>query len=316
VDRPASAAAGVAVRPTPATGGLRFTAMLLGAILYTAFVAFEMLRHGVVATPDFLLPALVPLALLSGRFLTWLRDWVPFVGLLLGWEAMRSVADKISPSGVHSGSLRPELVLFGGHLPEVWLQQLLDRGALGHLLNLAAASVDLLHFPGVVCAAFLVWMHGRDAFRSYSMALFGTAMIAFVVFLVAPTAPPWYATEHGWITGLQHVMIQVMPVHWSGYYQSLDPNPVAADPSLHSALPFLGYLALRRLRSWLRWPMLAWTVAVWFSVVYLGEHYLLDVVAGVTLATLCWGAATAFPYARLQTLARSLALTPAGRGIS
>ncbi|HEX6547576.1 MAG TPA: phosphatase PAP2 family protein [Candidatus Dormibacteraeota bacterium] len=296
-----------------APSGFKFSAMLVAAVVYTGLVAFEMLQHGVVATPDFLLPALVPLALVSGRFLAWLRDWVPFIGLLLGWEAMRSVAYRVSPSGVHAGSLHPELLLFGGRLPEVWFQQLLDRGALGHFLDVAAATVDLLHFPAIVAAAFLVWMHGRNAFRTYSIALFATVMIAFVVFLLAPTAPPWYAVEHGWIKGLQHVMIQVMPVHWSGYYQSLDPNPVAADPSLHSALPFIGFLALRRLRSWLAWPMLAWTVGVWFSVVYLGEHYLLDVVAGVGLATLCWGAASALPYARLQTLARSAALAPAGR---
>lgn len=281
--------------------------MVVGAVLYTSFVAFELLRHGVVATPDFLLPALVPVALLTGRFLDWLRDWVPFIGLLLGWEAMRSVADRISPSGVHAGSLHPELLLFGGRLPEVWLQQALDRGAAGHLLSVAAATVDLLHFPAVITAAFLVWLHSRDAFRTYSIALFATAIIAFVVFLAAPTAPPWYAMEHGWIGGLRHVMTQVMPVHWSGYYRSLDPNPVAADPSLHSALPFLGFLALRRLRSRLAWPVLAWTVAVWFSVVYLGEHYVLDVIAGVALATVCWGAASALPHTEIRTAARSTA---------
>lgn len=299
---------GVAIRGRPGgrTSASREAAMtrtpsrLLagGAVLYVALVGGIFLWHGVVATPDLLIVALLPLAVLSGRFVAWVQDWIPFVGILLGWEAMRSVADRVSPSAVHTGSLFLERWLTAGRLPEVALQQALDRGALGALLDRVTAAVDLLHFPAIVAVAFLVWMHGRRAFLGYSIALYATAFIAFAVFILAPTAPPWYAEEHGWIQGLQHVMTQVMPVRWSGFYQSLDPNPVAAVPSLHSAFPFLGFLVLRSLRSPVAGPMLAWSVLVWFSVVYLGEHYVLDVVAGVILATLCWKASSVLLRAR------------------
>ena len=266
--------------------------LLAGAGAYVVLVGAVFLWHGVVATPDLLVVALLPLALVTGRFVAWLRDWTPFIAILLGWEAMRSVADRISPSGVHTGSLFLERILTGGRLPEVALQQALDRGAVGAVLDRVTATVDLLHFPALVAVAFLVWLHGRRAFLNYSVALYLTAFIAFAVFVLAPTAPPWYAEQHGWITGLQHVMTQVMPVRWSAFYQGLDPNPVAADPSLHSAFPFLGFLALRGVRSPAAWPVLAWSALVWFSVDYLGEHYVLDVLAGVVLATLCWRAAT------------------------
>ena len=261
--------------------------MLAAAVVYSSVVGVEALWHGVVATPDILLVALVPLALLTGRFITWLKDWVPFIGLLLGWEAMRSIADTISPTGVHYGSLRPELALFGGHLPEIWLQQLLYNAPFGPLLNKVTAAIDLLHFPAVIAIAFVIWLQGRAIFLLYSGALFLTALAAFAIFVLLPTAPPWYAMEHGAISGLQHIMVQVMPVKWSGYYQALNPNPVAANPSLHAAFPLVGFLSLLRLRSWLAWPLLAWCVAVWFSIVYLGEHYILDIVCGVALATLC-----------------------------
>jgi membrane-associated phospholipid phosphatase len=266
---------------------VRLSFMLAAAIVYSAVVGLEALWHGVVATPDMLLIALMPLALLTGRFVTWLKDWVPFVGLLLGWEAMRSIADTFSVTGVHYGSLRPELALFGGWLPEIWLQNILYHAPYGSLLNTITASIDLLHFPAVIAMAFIIWLQGRPAFLIYSGALFATALAAFAIFLLLPTAPPWYAMEHGAIGGLQHVMIQVMPVKWSTYYQSLNPNPVAANPSLHAAFPFVGFLSLLRLRSWLAWPLLAWCVAVWFSVIYLGEHYVLDIVGGVALGWLC-----------------------------
>ena len=100
-------------------------------------------------------------------------------------------------------------------------------------------------------------------------------------------------------------MTEVLPVHWSLYYDSLDPNPVAANPSLHSALPFIGFLALRTLRPGLAWLALAWCGLVWLSVVYLGEHYVLDVVTGVGLASLTWGA-IAFAFGRLAARAAAM----------
>ena len=131
---------------------------------------------------------------------------------------------------------------------------------------------------------------GREIRNSMEAQNEQSAVAALLIFVLLPTAPPWYAAEHGLIHGLRHVMTEVMPMRWSYYYGSLDPNPVAADPSLHSALPFLGYLALRTLRPRLGWAALAWCGLVWVSVVYLGEHYVLDVVTGIGFALLAWGA--------------------------
>jgi len=55
-------------------------------------------------------------------------------------------------------------------------------------------------------------------------------------------------------------------------------------PSLHAAFPFLG--ALFALRLWGRraWPTLVYTACVWLSIVYLGEHYIVDIIGGVIFA--------------------------------
>jgi membrane-associated phospholipid phosphatase len=262
--------------------------MLGLTIGYLLLVVGGMLWRGIVATPDYLLLLLAPIALMAGRFRAWLKDWVPFIALLLLWEGMRSVAYRFAAGGVHWGNLRPELLLFHGQLPGIALQQLAASAHLAGLADRAATAVDLLHFPATLSLALVIWLSARDQFLRYSAAFFATAVAALIVFALLPTAPPWYAAEHGLIHGLRHVMIDVMPVRWSAYYGSLDPNPVAADPSLHSALPFLGYLALRALWPRLAWVALAWCGLVWLCVVYLGEHYVLDVVAGVGLAGLAW----------------------------
>jgi len=264
--------------------------MLTATIGYVALVVGGMLWRGIVATPDYLVLLLAPIALLAGRFRAWLMDWVPFVALLLLWEGMRSVAYRFAVTSVHWGNLRPELALFQGHLPGIELQRLAAAAQVAPVLDRLASGVDLLHFPATLTLALLIWLSGRNQFLRYSAAFFATAVAALLVFVLLPTAPPWYAAEHGMIHGLRHVMTEVMPMRWSYYYGSLDPNPVAADPSLHSALPFLGYLALRTLRPRLGWLALAWCCLVWVSVVYLGEHYVLDVVTGVGFAFLAWSA--------------------------
>ena len=62
------------------------------------------------------------MALLSGRFLRFLRDWVPFIALFLGYEAVRGIAPR-SGIPVHYGYvIRVDRALFGGTDPSQWLQ--------------------------------------------------------------------------------------------------------------------------------------------------------------------------------------------------
>jgi membrane-associated phospholipid phosphatase len=55
-------------------------------------------------------------------------------------------------------------------------------------------------------------------------------------------------------------------------------------PSLHAAYPLLGMLFGLRLWGRRAWPILLYTVCVWISIVYLGEHYVVDVIGGVVFA--------------------------------
>jgi membrane-associated phospholipid phosphatase len=75
----------------------------------------------------------------------------------------------------------------------------------------------------------------------------------------------------------------------SPIYTHLNPNQFAAFPSLHAAFP-----ALAAVYAWSRYRALAiglilWTAGVLLSIVYLGEHYVVDALDGfayVAVATL------------------------------
>ena len=58
------------------------------SVAYLALVSGIMIWRGISASPDYRLLILVPVALVSGRFFAFLRDWVPFVALFLGYEAL------------------------------------------------------------------------------------------------------------------------------------------------------------------------------------------------------------------------------------
>jgi membrane-associated phospholipid phosphatase len=258
------------------------------SLAYLLAAAGIMIWRGISVSPDYLLFLLIPVALLSGRFLGFLRDWVPFVVIFLGWEAMRGVAPKTGFAPHVSDLAHIETALFGGHLPTAVLQQALNVGTLGRVLSYAATVVYFCHFVFPLAVGMVLWLVDRVQFVRFTTALMGMALVAFVIFLLVPTAPPWYAEQQGVISGFTKIIGTTLPSSVSPYYHGLNPNPVAAFPSLHAAFPFLGFLALLRVYPRGAWVAFAWCIAVWFSVVFLGEHYVVDDIGGVVLAGLSW----------------------------
>jgi membrane-associated phospholipid phosphatase len=71
-------------------------------------------------------------------------------------------------------------------------------------------------------------------------------------------------------------------------YDYIGVNQFAAFPSLHSAFPWI--IALFAIKAWKKkaLPILIFPIMVWFSAVYLGEHYVIDIIGGVVYATLAF----------------------------
>ena len=116
-----------------------------------------------------------------------------------------------------------------------------------------------------------------------------------VVYWAAPTAPPWWAGASGDMPPVRRIMAEAGERFWKRLwrplYHSLEGNPFAAMPSLHFGT---SVMAARVLSGVGRLPGgLAWTYAgtLGFGLVYLGEHYLIDLIAGFALAEAIWRAA-------------------------
>jgi membrane-associated phospholipid phosphatase len=277
------------------------------AIYFLIATSMYFIRGGNIITPDKWLIALFIGAVLLGKGVKFLRDWIPFLLLLFGYEFMRGIAGDVTTShgleAEHHGRVQVDWLvsadrwLFGGTDPGTWLQHKLYTPGQSHWYDTMAAIVYLLHFVYPLVFAFALWMRRRDQFWEFSIALLVMSYSSFIFFILLPTAPPWLASQWGLLDGLQHPSDEgfksIMPSHYSGLntfslWTHHSPNPVAALPSLHAAFPWLVMLFAVRFYGRIGWLMLIYNAMLWFTVVYMGQHWVIDIIAGIIWATVSY----------------------------
>ena len=280
----------------------KLMAVTLG--FYLLAIVVVMMVNRVWITPDVLLIFIGIGALLVGRGVMFLRDWLPFVGVLLAWEAMRGLADNVG-AAVHSDSvIALERFLSFGIVPTVELQRLFYDPSRVGVLDVSMAVVYGAHFAFPLVVAFLFWLRDRPLYYRFIGSLMLMAIAGFFIYLLVPVAPPRFAYQFGEALPVHDIMANTWQkldaVAWVSWaYANMSGNPYAAFPSLHAAFPVLAWLFVRG-----RYPVAAWVVVVygaivWFAIVYLGHHYIVDILGGVLLA-----AGTYFGVIRLGLLDR------------
>jgi PAP2 superfamily len=285
----------------PARLGRRNDRLLLVAVGgYIALLSGLMIARGVSITPDVLLVALGLAAVMLGRGRLFFRDWIPFIGLFFAYELMRGYADNFGAQVHAADVLAVERFLFLGHVPTQVLQSALHPASGFDPFAMVAVVFYFLHFPLPIAAGFFLWLKRRPAYYDYVAALIVLSMAGFVTYLLLPVAPPWWAHEHGLLDGVLKLRDQgfaelssAAGFSQAGYVYSytfydINPNEVAAFPSLHAGYPFLAFLFARRVFGRAGWLVLAYAACVWFAIVYLGEHYVVDAIAGVAYATVAY----------------------------
>jgi len=252
--------------------------LLIGSVVYLALIFGVMLWRGVSIEPEWTLLALLVVAVALGRGRTFIEDWAPFLLLFFAYEAMRGFAAKTGFAPHDLSWL--ERAIFGGAIPTLVLQRAFYHPGVVGIQDVVAMIFYFMHFVLPIVVGFIFWLNSREHYRRYIAALLVMSFLAFVTYLFWPSAPPWYQLH-------DVVKINDQTVHslWgytlvSPIYHSFNPNPFAAFPSLHAAYP-----ALATVYAWSRYRalgigLLVWTAAVLVSIVYLGEHYVVDALAG------------------------------------
>jgi membrane-associated phospholipid phosphatase len=222
------------------------------------------------------------------------RDWMAVVVLLVVYNASRGQADDRVFPHFHE-MIDADTWLFGwatgGKIPTVWLQEHLYRPYHIQWYDALVSIVYFTHFIGTLTVAVVLWLRSRPVWARFVRRWFTLTALGLATYFLYPAAPPWLAGGLGFLPDGQHVARistrgwEVIGLHGAGNLlnaaQVDAANLVAAMPSLHSAFALLivaFFLPMVR-RRW--WPLLlAYPLAMTFTLVYSGEHYVIDVLVG------------------------------------
>jgi hypothetical protein len=262
---------------------------------YGLFLAGATVAGGGIPGWPQLVLVMMAAALLSGRGGTFVRDWVPVIlGFLLYTQAAQ-VAERLHMPVHYMPQIELDRLLGFGTVPTEWLQAHLYHGTTGPL-EVAALLAYTSHFfvPLGVCF-YVWWSRGREVFMTLIFGLLVVSVLGEITFVLAPTAPPWLAAQTHHLPHVHEILkATLVDLHITAAAELKgDPdayNIVAAVPSLHVAWPVIGLLAIRtfRLPRWVLVVQAVQLTAVVLAIVYTGEHYVTDAVAGALYAAASW----------------------------
>jgi membrane-associated phospholipid phosphatase len=223
--------------------------------------------------------------------------WAPLSAILVAYAAAQWIN---APLGARGSGAAGNRLGFGVHVagpaavdrgvfgtvPSVWLQARLVDGS-AHWYDAAAALVYVTHFVSFPLLTGVVWFCLRDRFAAWVAAVLTFTTLGVGTYVVYPAAPPWLASAQGVIgtvtrsssRGWDYLHLDLIGrLTVSGQAGS---NPVAAMPSLHAGSAMLVALFLWPMASTLwRVVLLGYVLLMALALIYTGEHYAVDVVAG------------------------------------
>jgi membrane-associated phospholipid phosphatase len=267
----------------------RFFSLLFLSI-YAVAIAIFCVEYSIIPGPEFLVLGILFYTSYNQRTWRALKDWLPFVTVFISYEIMYSFVGSISLYNLHSGPVNFEMQLFGS-LPSLVLQQSFRFPALDYI---GAVFYGIYFFVPTVFA-YIVWRESPKNYWKYIVAFGVLTYAALITFLFYPVAPPWYEVNSAFTSSytgpvVERVLVSSVDVNlgipvYKTLFDFLGGNLFAAFPSMHSAMPWLVFLFAFKIWRWKSLPVAIIPVGTWFSAVYLGEHYFVDVLGGIAFAT-------------------------------
>jgi membrane-associated phospholipid phosphatase len=228
-------------------------------------------------------------------------------------------------------------VLGLGELPTVRLQRALARvGPQGAQWSRLDAALVWTHWSWFLvphsAVAYILVRHPQR-FPRAAVLTYAAFNVGASIYWVLPTAPPWYAAleaegdgsrgvpdirpaapqqgaspagaHEAGVEAVRRLMVEYgehfWGDDWSALYSAFGGNPLAAMPSLHFASSLMAALLLTEVGPLPGAMGFAYLAVLGFALVYLGEHYAVDLIGGAALAAAVRGLepAATTPLARL-----------------
>jgi membrane-associated phospholipid phosphatase len=184
--------------------------------------------------------------------------------------------------------IKVDELLGGGEIPTVRLQRALARKG---QVQRHDTLLSWLHWSWFLVPhgsiAYVLWKR-PERYEKVASMMAATFDAGVITYWLVPTAPPWWAGQNGYLPPVRRIMVEAGDAFWGELWQrlydSLGRNPFAAMPSLHFGTSVMAAHVLGEVGR--KQALAGWTYAfgLGFALVYLGEHYVTDLLAGFALA--------------------------------
>lgn len=264
-------------------------------------------------------PLAVAAALPRGRQ-QYAATWAAYVWLFkVAWEIPYDKPEKLEPRLRIDYPIRIDSLLGAGAPPGLRLQRALREPPRISALDVAATALHYVLWAAPHAALAFILICDEERFPRAAGRLSAVYHLTTLGYWYLPTAPPWWASEQeGRMEGtLQHITRDVglavkerlthkppPPANERRKADREEGNPWGSMPS--DALPAAAVTARSLTEISPRVGAVAWTLTALdgLVLVYLGEHYVVDLVAGLLLVELIWrGEPLLLPIVRLGTAA-------------
>ena len=285
--------------PPPAPPAPTVRQRVIGMLIWTVVFAVGVWFLGVPRSSQLIAFGWLWLATIAWRnhlpwrqHLLFLRDWLPIALLLVLYNVSRGAADRLFAPHV-TELIDADRAMFGwltgGQVPTTWLQEHLYQQGVVPWWMAPLTIVYASHFLVMPTIAVILWLRARGPWLRFMRRWLTLCVAGLITYFLYPAAPPWWAHEFGYLAEpVRRISTDgwdVIGLHGAGNtlnaLQVEQSNPVAAMPSLHTAWAMMAvafFLPLVR-RRW--WPLLlAYPLTMTFTLVYTGEHYVIDVLVG------------------------------------
>ena len=245
-----------------------------------------------------------------GRARSFVLGFIPYATVWFVFTVLRSLADETTlAETLNLYVVRFERWLFGGQLPTISLQDRYFEYSNLHWYDYFLTSIHWSYFVVPHALAFRLWQARPEVFRRFLWAMTLLLGVGLMIYFLLPSNPPWLAGEQ-FDSPASATVYRIMEpvgeqlgggVYDASYKVIGESNPIAAMPSIHMAITAL--LVFPAGVFGRRWRLLAivYAALMGLALVYLGEHYVIDVLVGTLVAAYGWFAAGAW-LARLGPL--------------
>lgn len=235
-----------------------------------------------------------------GRARSFFIAFVPYIGVWFAFTAMRSLADEtVFARTLNTRVPQFERWMFNGQLPQVRMQDRFYEQGVLHWWDYFLTGVHWSYFIVPHVVAILVWYKRPDVFRRFLAGMTIMLGLGLMIYFLIPTNPPWLAPEQidSPAAPLVHRIMEAVAsqlgggIYKASYRVIGESNPRAAMPSIHMA--FTSMLVWPAFVFGRKWGLLAlaYALLMGLALMYLGEHYFIDVVIGFFISWWGWYAA-------------------------